>query len=238
MNDIYDPDKARTINDLLIKSLIWVVIVFLLFIALIFGSAGTLKWVNGWIYIITLFGCVCFNLFILLKINPEVIEERSRMPKGAKKWDLVILSVATVVIIATLIVAGLDKRYDLSRPLSNWWIFIGIIMMIIGDFIDLWAMAVNKWFSKVVAIQTERGHQVITTGPYHYVRHPGYVGWSLLWLGTPLILDSLWAFVPALLSIILIVIRTVWEDDTLQKELPGYAEYASKVKYRLLPGVW
>lgn len=238
MSEMQKQEKAGRFSDLFIKNLTWLIIACLFFIALIFGSAGTLKWVNGWIFIITLFGCVFFNLVVLLKVNPDVIEERSRLPKGTKKWDIVILSLLIAIIVATLIVAGLDQKNGWSPPLGNWWMIIGIIMMILGDLIDLWAMAVNRWFAKAVAIQTERGHQVITTGPYRYVRHPGYVGWSIFWPGTPLILDSLWALVPALLSIVLMVIRTVLEDETLQKELPGYTEYASNVKYRLIPGVW
>ena len=99
-------------------------------------------------------------------------------------------------------------------------------------------MAVNKYFSKLVRIQTEREHKVVTSGPYTIVRHPGYLGWSVMWIGTPLILGSLWAFIPAVLSIILIVIRTSLEDSTLQKELPGYLEYVSRVGYKLVPWVW
>ena len=238
MNDKNKKDKVEIIDDIIVKSLIWVVIFFLFFLALIFGSAGTLKWVNGWIYIITFFCCVCFNLFVLLKINPEVIEERSRLPKGTKKWDLVLLSAGSIYLFAPFIVAGLDEKYNWSTFYSIWWIYIGIIMLIAGDLIILWAMAVNRWFSKVVVVQTERGHEVITTGPYQYVRHPGYVGWGLMWLGTPLILDSLWALIPSVISLIIIVVRTVWEDETLQTELPGYTEYASNVKYKLIPGVW
>ena len=228
----------NTILKLTVRSIIWGVIALSCFAALIFVSAGTLNWINGWIYIITFFFCICINFIVLIAVNPEVIEERSRLPKSTKKWDLVLMTAGTVFIIAPFIVAGLDVRYNWSTLYSKWLVIFGIVMFIAGDFFILWAMAVNRWFSKVVAVQTERGHQVITTGPYQYMRHPGYVGWGLMWIGTPLILDSLWAFVPTVITIIIIVIRTAWEDDTLRTELPGYTDYASNVKYKLIPGVW
>ena len=97
---------------------------------------------------------------------------------------------------------------------------------------------VNKYFSKLVRLQTERGHKVVTSGPYRIARHLGYLGWSVMSIGTSLILDSLWAFIPGILSIILIVVRTILEDEMLQKELPGYLEYAYRVGYKLIPWVW
>ncbi|MGI9534826.1 MAG: methyltransferase family protein [Thermodesulfobacteriota bacterium] len=240
MNVIREEKKElnNTTLKLIIRSILWGIIAFSCIGALLFVSAGTMNWVNGWIFIITFFFCICINFIILIKYNPEVIEERSHLPKETKKWDLILMTAGSVFIIAPFIVAGLDERYNWSTLYSRWWIFFGIIMLIGGDFFILWAMAVNRWFSKVVAVQTKRGHEVITRGPYQFMRHPGYVGWGLMWLGTPLILDSLWAFVPTTITIIIIVIRTVWEDDTLKKELPGYTEYASNVKYKLIPGVW
>jgi protein-S-isoprenylcysteine O-methyltransferase Ste14 len=101
-----------------------------------------------------------------------------------------------------------------------------------------WAMAVNNYFSLVVRIQKDRGHTVVTGGPYHYVRHPGYVGGILFQLGTPLLLGSMWALIPAGLTVLLLVVRTALEDRTLLKELEGYQEYAQQTHYRLLPGLW
>ena len=96
----------------------------------------------------------------------------------------------------------------------------------------------NRFFSSMVRIQTERGHQVISTGPYRWIRHPGYTGALLLYLATPIFLDSRWAFLPALFLTIVLLIRTNLEDKVLQNELEGYREYAKRVRYRLLPGVW
>ena len=223
---------------LIVKSLVWIVVAFFLLGGLLFGSAGRLDWQAGWIFMITLFGCVGINLVILLKTNPEVIEERSHFNRGAKKWDVVITSVATVFIVATVAVAGIDERYSWCGPLGLGWLCVGIIQFVVGDLFFLWAMTVNKYFSKLVRIQTERGHKVVTSGPYRIVRHPGYLGWSVMWIGTPLILDSLLAFIPAVLSIILMVVRTELEDNTLRRELPGYLEYVSRVGYKLVPWVW
>jgi protein-S-isoprenylcysteine O-methyltransferase Ste14 len=223
---------------LIVKSLGWIILVFLLLGGLLFGCAGRLDWESGWVFMTTMIACVCLNFAILLKTNPEVIEERSHLNRGAKKWDIVITSVATIFILATLAVAGFDQRYGWSGSVDPGWHYAGIMLFVVGDLFFLWAMAVNKYFSKLVRIQTERGHKVVTSGPYRIVRHPGYLGWSVMWAGTPLILDSPWAFIPAVLSIILIVIRTALEDSTLQKELPGYLEYVSRVGYKLVPWVW
>ncbi len=101
-----------------------------------------------------------------------------------------------------------------------------------------WSMVVNPFFEKTVRIQTDRGHRVIDTGPYAFVRHPGYLGFVGWTLSAPLLLASAWAFVPAVLSVVGIVVRTALEDRTLQAELPGYPEYAARVRSRLIPGVW
>jgi protein-S-isoprenylcysteine O-methyltransferase Ste14 len=99
-------------------------------------------------------------------------------------------------------------------------------------------MSVNTYLSRSVRIQEERGHQVITSGPYRFVRHPMYVGALLFVLCIPMVLDSIWAFIPSAVIVILFIIRTALEDRTLIEKLPGYAEYTKRVKYRLIPFVW
>jgi len=232
------PINHMSIYQLIIKTILWIAISFLVLIGLLFGFAGTLDWERGWIFTLTFFACIIVNLIILFIANPEVIEERSRFHRDAKKWDILLMSLGSVVILGTLIVAGLDERNKWSEPLGVSWLYLGVLLFVVGDLIILWAMAVNKWFSKLVRIQSERGHRVVTEGPYAYVRHPGYVGWSLMWISIPLILGSLWSFVPAILSFALIIIRTYLEDKTLRSELPGYKEYTSKVKFRLIPKIW
>ena len=115
---------------------------------------------------------------------------------------------------------------------------LGFALLIIGMVGLTWAESVNKFFEPTVRIQTDRGHKVIDTGPYAIIRHPGYVSGFLLFLGMPLALGSLWALIPAVLMCLLLVLRTIWEDQTLREELAGYEEYAQRVRYRLIPGVW
>jgi protein-S-isoprenylcysteine O-methyltransferase Ste14 len=136
------------------------------------------------------------------------------------------------------IVAGLDERYGWSPQISLWLQVVAIIVAVLGSALATWAMLSNTFFSGTVRIQKERGHTVASGGPYRYVRHPGYVAGILFDVATPLILGSLWALVPAGLTVCAFVVRTALEDRTLQEELAGYREYAQQVRYRLLPGVW
>ena len=112
------------------------------------------------------------------------------------------------------------------------------VVLVVAYGLVLWAMWTNRFFSSVVRIQTDRGHHVVHDGPYRFVRHPGYVGAILLGLASAVALGSLWALIPAGLMAMAVIVRTALEDATLKRELPGYAEYASRVRYRLLPGVW
>jgi protein-S-isoprenylcysteine O-methyltransferase Ste14 len=132
----------------------------------------------------------------------------------------------------------LNKRFGWAPELPIWLQVTGLALAVVGGLIILWAMMANRFFSAVVRIQDDRGHQVATTGPYKYVRHPGYASTFLYYPGAALSLGSAWALLPAALIIVLIVIRTMLEDKTLQKELPGYKAYTEKVKYRLIPGIW
>ncbi len=137
-----------------------------------------------------------------------------------------------------LTTAALDTRLEWSRPVSiGLWVF-GVVLAFASQMFVLWGMASNPFFATTVRIQADRGHTVTTGGPYQYVRHPGYAGSLVYTLSVPLVLCSWWTFIPGLLSIALTIIRTKLEDQTLQTELPGYREYAGKVRYRLIPGVW
>ncbi len=204
---------------------------------LLFGISGSFYWYNGWILIVTFTSAFVVNFTVLILLNPEVIEERMRFQKGSKKWDVVLMSIATVVIIGALVTAAVDKRYELST-IDDSLIPAGIFLFAAGDSIMVWCMVVNKWFSKLVRIQTERGHTVVDTGPYAFVRHPGYLGWIIMSSGITLILGSLWTIIPTVLLSILIIIRTYLEDITLKNELNGYLEYSFRIKYRLIPGIW
>jgi len=122
-----------------------------------------------------------------------------------------------------------------ENPLAQ---IAAMLLVIAGHALVVWATGTNAFFSQVVRIQTERGHTVITGGPYRYVRHPAYVGMILVVVGAPIMLGSWWALIPGVISAVLMIVRTVLEDRTLQAELSGYVEYAQHTRYRLLPGVW
>ncbi len=217
-------------------------VMLLLFGALLFLPAGRLDWPLGWIYL----GIVAVNMGInwacLWRWNPELIERRMHFGEGTKTWDKVWGALIAPVMIAIFVVAGLEARADaaaLPGAALTWagWL-LGLVIFVLGSGLFTWSMVVNPFFEKTVRIQTERGHRVIDTGPYAWVRHPGYVGFAGWLAGTPLLLGSVWALVPTGLALVGIVVRTALEDRTLQAELPGYPEYASRVRFRLIPGVW
>jgi protein-S-isoprenylcysteine O-methyltransferase Ste14 len=161
-----------------------------------------------------------------------------RYGKGTKKWDKVWAGLFTPVFLAIYVVAGLDAgRYGWSSVPQRMWL-LGLVIFLLGTALLTWSMGVNPFFEKTVRIQSERGHRVIDAGPYRFVRHPGYIGFLGWIVSAPLLLGSLWAFIPSVLSAVGLVIRTALEDRTLREELPGYAEYAGRVRFRLIPGIW
>ena len=205
---------------------------------LLFVSAGSLNWSAAWWYIGLYVLMLALASFILIPHRREVIEERSKGTTGAKSWDLWITRLIAIPTLGLLILAGLDQRWNWT-PSLPWWVrLLGGLAFAVGYFIVLWAMYSNQYFSQVVRIQTERGHAAVNAGPYRIVRHPGYLGMTTSMLGAVLLLDSLWGFICFALYTALVVIRTVLEDRTLRVELPGYAEYSTQTKHRLIPGVW
>ncbi|GGO86252.1 hypothetical protein GCM10011348_36680 [Marinobacterium nitratireducens] len=137
-----------------------------------------------------------------------------------------------------VIVAGLDHRYRWSPEFELWLVVVGFVLIAFGYAFAAWALAENRFFSSVVRIQTDRGHAVCDSGPYRFVRHPGYAGNILALFGIVLALGSVWTLIPAAVATIIGVIRTALEDRTLQLELPGYRDYARRVRYRLIPGIY
>ncbi len=204
---------------------------------LLFVLARHLDWTLGWIYVGIVVVTLAINLACLLRWNPELIRRRVGVRKGTKTWDIVWLALFAPVMIAVFVVAVLEARDGVSSAPGPAWL-LGLVLFVPGWALITWSMAVNPFFEKGVRIQTERGHRVIDTGPYAYVRHPGYVGFAGWILSTPLLLASAWAFAPALLAVVELAIRTALEDRTLHAELSGYPEYAGRVRFRLIPGIW
>lgn len=209
---------------------------YLLLGIILFGVSGRLDWWQAWAWL----GIVVAEYIILLFIlDPELLVERAGRKQGAKKWDfLLAMFMAGLGNAIVLLIASLDKRFNWSFSVPLYLETVGIALVVAGGIAISWSMYSNKFFGPLVRIQKERGHTVCSFGPYRFIRHPGYLGAVLNFIGTPLMLGTLWAFIPAGLICIDIIIRTALEDRTLKEELKGYAAYSSKVKYRLFPGVW
>lgn len=221
------------------KVLIYIVKTVLSTIAMaviLFASAGTPDWAAGWAYV----GLVSIGTVAsMLIVDTELLAERSQVGQGAQTIDVVLaVTMARVGPAAIAAVAGLDLRFGWMPEIPRVLSAAGMLGVILGYAIGMWAMASNKFFSGVVRIQSERGHEVVTGGPYAIVRHPGYAGTILAVLGTPLMLGSMWALIPAAATIGVIIARTALEDRTLMQCLSGYKAYARWVRCRLLPGVW
>lgn len=202
-------------------------------------SAGRWDWRAGWLYVLIFLAFDAATAVVVIPRFPALLIERSRANPNVKSWDKVIMPLAAGIVPLTgWILAGLNKRWSWKPFVSPEVQLLGFLLTLIGHGLIVWAMGANAYFSPVVCIQEERGHRVADSGPYRIIRHPGYVGAILFSLGIPLLLESWWALIPGVVSVILYVIRTSLEDQTLKKELPGYEEYAGQVKHKLLPGVW
>jgi protein-S-isoprenylcysteine O-methyltransferase Ste14 len=222
----------------MLKRFLQLFIFFVAVSALSFSSAGRLDWWRAWIYLALYAVTIAVNAAIVLRTNPEVIRARAEMQAGAKGFDKVIVSLYTLLTLALPVVAGLDAVRFQWAPLPFAALYFGAALFLFSMIPVTWSMAVNPYLETTVRIQNERGHVAITSGPYRFVRHPMYAGVILSSLATPLIFGSAWSFVPAALIAVLFVIRTALEDRTLQSELPGYADYAQRTRYRLFPAVW
>jgi protein-S-isoprenylcysteine O-methyltransferase Ste14 len=205
---------------------------------LLFVPAGRITWTRGWVFLLVFTMLMAAAIVYFRRANPEIFAVRSRVHPGTKRWDRIVIGFLFLAMLMIPPVAGLDDgRFHWSR-MSSWVIGLGYILLVAGMVLIAWAQTVNRFFEPGVRIQTERGHHVIDTGPYTTIRHPGYFAACLLFAGFALSLGSWWALIPAGLASLLLVLRTVWEDRTLHSELPGYAAYAQKVRFRLIPGVW
>ncbi len=207
----------------------------------LFSSAGTLDWPQAWAFILLLSLLGIGGLAVIHRKQPELIGERKKFLKaeGIKKWDKVLAPLVAIAgPLTVFVIAGLDKRFGWSPKFPLVLEIAAFLLTAVGYALAFWAMAVNKFFSSVVRIQKERGHTVVSAGPYKFVRHPGYSGAILAQISTAVLLGSVWAINAALVVSGLFVIRTILEDTTLKKELAGYADYAQKVHCRLIPFLW
>jgi protein-S-isoprenylcysteine O-methyltransferase Ste14 len=221
-----------------VNRIIQVLISVLLMGLMLFLSAGRLDWPAAWIFLGSYLLMVLTVGVWVARKHPGVMNERGKIARNAKAWDKVLMTIYTVMLFVMLGVAGLDAgRFGWSTmPLVVQ--VAGYAGFMLSTIVTFWAMASNPFLSTIVRIQDDRGQYVVTTGPYRYVRHPMYAMMFLMWPGTALLLGSWWALLPAMVIVVVFVIRTALEDKTLQAGLPGYTEYAQHTRYRLVPGVW
>jgi len=217
------------------------VAVYLLIPLILFICGGELGWWQAWLYSMLILSTGIGGRMWAEKRHPGITAERQNIEniQNAKAWDKVLAPLMAVsVVFPMVIVAGLDHRYNWSSEFPLWLIVIGFILISLGYAFGAWALAENRFFLSVVRIQMDRGHVVCDSGPYQFVRHPGYAGSLLALFGIVLALGSVWTLIPAALASSITVIRTVLEDQTLLEELPGYRDYTQRVRYRLIPGIY
>ena len=217
------------------------IVVYLSIPLVLFVCAGDTGWWQAWVYSLLFVAAGLGGRFLAEWRHPGLLAERQNIDniQTVKAWDKALAPLMAFSISYPLvIVAGLDHRFGWSPAFPLWLILLGFFLIAFGYAFAVWAIVENRYFSSVVRIQTDRGHVVCDSGPYRIVRHPGYGGNILPLLGIVLALSSLWTLIPAAVALVIAVIRTALEDRTLQEELPGYKEYALRVRYRLFPGIY
>ena len=237
-NSMQSQAQKSGLNQAGMNRLIQVLASTVLIGVLLFVCAGRLDWMSAWVFLgLSTFIFIVVGICVVRK-NPDVVNERAKGAEGAKTWDRILTSVYAVFLFGIYIVAGLDAGRFQWSLMPLWVQVVAGIAFALGMLWMYWAMLSNPFLSQVVRIQSERGHTTVSTGPYRFVRHPMYVGILISYGSTPLLLGSWLALVPFAVMGTLLVIRTALEDKTLHAELPGYVEYAGRVRYRLVPGIW
>jgi len=206
--------------------------------ALLFGAAGRLDWLAAWVLSLAYLAFLLIAIVWATRNAPDLLEERGRMAANVKTWDKVVGAIYTVLLLALLVTAGLDAGRFRWSAMPMVVQALGAIGLAPAGAVIMWSMTSNAFLSRWARIQDDRGHVVVEGGPYRFVRHPMYAGIMLLMICVSLGLGSWYALIPAGLVSALYIIRTALEDRMLRDELPGYREYASRVRYRLVPRLW
>ena len=206
--------------------------------ALMFLAAGRLDWIMGWVFVGIMAANVVLSLAVIGRRHPDLLAERSGLQRNTRPWDLPLAVFMAYSPLLIVLAAALDLRFGWTRPPALGVSLAMLVPVLAGWVVMYWAMMTNRFFSGTVRIQADRGHAVVTTGPYRIVRHPGYAAAIVIYAALPLMLGSVYAFVPFAVFLGVVVARTALEDRTLRGELPGYEEYCRVTRYRLVPGVW
>lgn len=217
------------------------VVAYLLVPLILLICGGDIDWWQAWMYSFLILAAGIGGRLWAEQRHPGLLAERQNIEqvRNAKAWDKVLAPLMAVSVgYPVVLVAGLDHRYSWSAEFHPWLVAAGFTLILFGYAFAAWALAENRFFSSVVRIQTDRGHVVCDSGPYQLVRHPGYAGNILALFGIVLALGSAWTLIPVAAASVIAVIRTALEDQTLLNELPGYRDYARRVRYRLIPWIY
>jgi protein-S-isoprenylcysteine O-methyltransferase Ste14 len=206
--------------------------------SVIFLAAGKLLFWQAMLYVgLALLGTLLTHL--LTPSGSSLAARRAETAKAGEPWDRRLVGIYFLVNLLMFALAGLDAgRFGWSLPFPIAWTVIGAVLMVGGQVLFAFARRENAFFSATVRIDTEGQHRVCSTGPYHFVRHPGYLGMALSVIGFPLVMGSVWSFLPVVVALVLLLVRTTREDGFLMEKLPGYKAYAEETKYKLVPLVF
>ncbi len=229
--------KPLRISPAVIVQLVLVLLIFPLLPILI---TWKWNWWQAWVYYVLLVLSFIVSRNLARKRHPDILQERAEYMEheNTQTWDKVLSPLTAFSSVFIVLVAGFDRRFNWSSEFGLLLNVIGIALVTLGYVLASYALITNRFFSGTVRLQDERGHHVITEGPYRWMRHPGYTGSLIACIGIPLLLDSVWAFIPFVLAFFILLIRTRLEDKFLQDNLEGYKAYAQHVKFRLIPGIW
>ena len=212
---------------------------FVVFAAALFLPAGTLAWAAGWIFLLLFFGFYVAVTSWLYRHNPGLMQERMQLSASNQQgWDKILFPIMEVFFIVWLIFISLDAVRFHWSSVPLWVQVIGALILLCSFYFLFLTFRENSYLSPVVRVQEERGHTVVSTGLYHYVRHPMYMAILVFIVGTSLLLGSWYGLIFVIICMSILARRTVLEEQMLLKELAGYADYKTQVKYRFIPYLW
>lgn len=222
----------------MLKALAGQIGLLFLAVSIAFAGAGRIDYWQGWVYA-GIMVLASFLAFIAFAGKAGLMKERREPGPGARWWDKIFLAVSLPLTLEIVLVSAMDAgRFYWTGDLPAVIYALSYAGCLAGIYIVFWAIRSNEFFSSVARIQADRGHKVVDSGPYKFVRHPGYSGVILFTLGMPLILGSLYGLIGSVIVAAMITVRAELEDRMLRYGLPGYVEYADKTRYRLIPGLW